>query len=160
MKIGTMKTGDLTAGDARFAIVAARFNGEIVDNLLQGAKSTLLHHQVAEQFIDTIHVPGSFEIPLTAQHLANSKKYSAIIALGCVIRGDTPHFDYVAGECARGILEVSLKTGVPVIFGVLTTDTLEQAQARSQLSGENKGVDAALCALEMSNTVSQINATT
>lgn len=159
MKIGSMETGDIRAGDAGYAVIACRFNGEIVDNLLHGATDTLLKNGVAEQAIDTVYVPGAFELPLTALHLANTKKYSAIIALGCVIRGDTPHFDFVAGECARGIMQVGLDTGVPIVFGVLTTDTPEQARQRSQLNGENKGVDAALCALEMGNTVKSIQTT-
>ena len=160
MKISSMETGDIRAGDAKFAIIACRFNGDIVSNLLSGAKGTLKKNGVAEESIDTIYVPGAFEIPVTAAHLANTKKYAAIIALGCVIRGDTPHFDFVAGECARGILNVSLATGVPIIFGVLTTDTPEQAHARSQKNGENKGVDSALCALEMGNTIKSIQAAT
>ena len=160
MKIGAMETGNLDAKGFTVAIIAARFNGEIVNNLLQGAINTLSDHGVDEQSIDTIYVPGAFEIPMAALHLAKTKKYSAIISLGCVIRGDTPHFEFVAGECARGILDVSLSTGVPVIFGVLTTDTPEQAQQRSQLSGDNKGIDCALCALEMSNTLKQIQTTT
>ena len=158
MKIGSMETGNIQAGDAKFAIIACRFNGEIVNRLLQGATDTLRNNGVAEQSIDTIHVPGAFELPLTALQLAKTKKYASVIALGCVIRGDTPHFDYVAGECARGIMDVGLKTGIPVVFGVLTTDTLEQANLRSQLNGDNKGVDAALCALEMKNTVKLIQA--
>ena len=158
MKIGSMETGNIQAGDARFAIVACRFNGEIVNNLLRGATDTLIQNGVEERAIDTVFVPGAFELPLTAMHLAKTEKYAAIITLGCVIRGDTPHFDYVAGESARGIMEVGLSTGIPVVFGVLTTDTPEQAQLRSQLNGENKGIDAALCALEMSNTVKSIQA--
>lgn len=160
MKISSMETGDIQPGDAKFAIIACRFNGEIVNNLLRGATDTLLKNGVAEESIDTIYVPGAFEIPVTAAHLASTKKYAAIIALGCVIRGDTPHFDFVAGECARGVLNVSLATDIPVVFGVLTTDTPEQAHSRSQLDGENKGVDSALCALEMSNTIKSIQATT
>ena len=156
MKIGSMETGDIQAGDAKFAIIACRFNGEIVNRLLQGATDTLLKNGVDAQSIDTIHVPGAFELPLTALQLAKTNKYAAIIALGCVIRGDTPHFDFVAGECARGIMQVGLETGIPVVFGVLTTDTPEQANLRSQLNGDNKGVDAALCALEMKNTLNSI----
>ena len=156
MKLAELETGELTVGDARFAIVAARFNHEIVNQLLLGATATLTKHGVVEDSIETIYVPGAFEIPLIAQQLANSKQYSAIIALGCVIRGDTPHFDFVAGECARGILDVSLNTGVPIIFGVLTTDTPEQAQLRSDPKGDNKGVDCALCALEMTNIIKNI----
>lgn len=158
MKVGEMTTGDLTPGDARFAIVAARFNGEIVGRLLQASIDTLIKHGVAESSIDIYNVPGAFEIPLTAEHLADTEKYSAIITLGCVIRGDTPHFNFVAGECARGVLDVSLATGVPVIFGVLTTDSPEQANQRSEVNGENKGIDCALCALEMVNTLNQIRA--
>lgn len=154
-----MTTGDLTPGDARFAVVAARFNGEIVGRLLQATIDTLSNHGVAESAIDIINVPGAFEIPLTAEHLADTEKYAAIITLGCVIRGDTPHFDFVAGECARGVLDVSLATGIPVIFGVLTTDTPEQANKRSQVDGENKGIDCALCALEMVNTLNKIRET-
>ncbi len=156
MKISTIETGDLHPGNAYFAIIAARFNGEVVNRLLEGAVNTLVEHGVDDKSIDTVYVPGAFEIPLIAKHLVNTKKYSAIIALGCVIRGDTPHFDYVAGECARGILEVSLSTEIPVIFGVLTTDNPEQAHLRSQLNGDNKGVDSALCALEMCNTIKTI----
>ena len=156
MKISADKTGDLTPGNANFAIVAGRFNHDVVDKLLQGAINALVQQGVDEQSIDTVYVPGAFELPVTAMHLANTKKYTAIITLGCVIRGDTPHFDFVAGECARGIMDVSISTGTPVIFGVLTTDTPEQAHLRAQIDGENKGVDAALCALEMSNTLKKI----
>ena len=159
MKIGELKTGNIEAGDARFAIVACRFNDMIVNNLLNAATETLLKHGVQADSIDTIHVPGAFELPVTALHLANTERYAAIIGLGCVIRGDTPHFDFVAGECARGMMEVGLRTGTPLVFGVLTTDTLAQAQLRAQPNGENKGVDAALCALEMSNTIAAIQAT-
>lgn len=159
MKIGEMTTGDLSAGDARFAIVAARFNGEIVSRMLQACVDTLTEHGAAESVIDIFNVPGAFEIPLTAEHLADTDRYSAIITLGCVIRGDTPHFDFVAGECARGVMDVSMATGIPVIFGVLTTDTPEQANHRSQPQGENKGTDCALCALEMVNTINKIQET-
>ncbi len=159
MKIGAIETGDLDGGNANIAIVAARFNGEIVNRLLQGAIKTLQQHGVSEQAIDTVYVPGAFELPIASMHLAETKKYTAVIALGCVIRGDTPHFDFVAGECASGIMDVGLSTGVPVIFGVLTTDTPEQAQLRSQINGDNKGVDCALCALEMSNTIKSIQET-
>jgi 6,7-dimethyl-8-ribityllumazine synthase len=156
MKTGPIQTGDISAGDARFAIVAARFNHEIVNNMLTAAEASLLEHGVTQADVDILYVPGAFELPLIASELANSGGYQAIITLGCVIRGDTPHFDFVCGESARGIMQVGLDTGVPVIFGVLTTDTLEQAQLRSQVGGENKGVDAALCALEMNNVLNQI----
>ena len=156
MKTGPIQTGDISAGDARFAIVAARFNHEIVNNMLSAAEACLLEQGVAHESIDILYVPGAFELPLLASELANSGRYQAIITLGCVIRGDTPHFDFVCRQAASGIMQVGLDSGVPVIFGVLTTDTLEQAQLRSQLNGENKGVDAALCALEMNNVLNQI----
>lgn len=156
MKISANKTGDLTPGNASFAIIAGRFNHEVVDKLVQGALNTFEQQGVREQAIDMFYVPGAFEIPITAMHLAKANKHAAIIALGCVIRGDTPHFEFVAGECARGIMDVSITTGVPVVFGVLTTDTPEQAHLRAQIDGDNKGVDAALCALEMSNTIKKI----
>ena len=159
MKLAQTEQGDISIDDnARFAIVAARFNSEIVNNLLLGTINTLQTKGVSVSNIDILKVPGAFELPVLAQHLADTSKYAAIITLGCVIRGDTPHFDYVAGECARGIMEVSLNSGVPVIFGVLTTDTAEQARARSDLGGVNKGVDCALCALEMTTTIRHIQA--
>ena len=157
MKISASETGEIKLqADTRFAIIAARFNHEIVDNLLTGALATFKEYAVDEKNIDVLKVPGAFELPLIAQHLADTNQYAAIITLGCVIRGDTPHFDYVAGECARGVMDVSLNSGVPVVFGVLTTDTVEQAQQRSDLQGDNKGVDCALCALEMTTTIDQI----
>lgn len=156
MKLTEVETGDLTPGNARFAVIAARFNGEIVKRLLEGALTTLIEHGVNEDNIEIVYVPGAFEIPLVAKHLAETNKFDAIITLGCVIRGDTPHFDFVAGECASGVLDVSLATGVPVVFGVLTTDTPIQADVRSDLDGDNKGVDSALCALEMTNIIRQI----
>ena len=156
MKLHDIPTGDISAGEAKFAIVAARFNSDIVNNLLKATLSTLEEKGVRGENIDTIFVPGAYELPLAAKRLVETEKYSAVITLGCVIRGDTPHFDFVAGECARGIMNVSLETGVPVIFGVLTTDTAEQARLRSQINGENKGVDCALCALEMCNVVNHI----
>ena len=156
MKLHEIETGDISAKDYRFAIVAARFNSAIVNNLLSGALSTLHENGVSENNIDTIYVPGAFELPLAAKNLVDTKKYAAVITLGCVIRGDTPHFDFVAGECARGIMNVNLESSVPVIFGVLTTDNDEQAHKRSQINGENKGIDCALCALEMSNVINSI----
>ena len=156
MKLHSVETGELSAGDAKFAIIAARFNSSIVNNLLQKCIQTLRTHNVCDDNIEVVYVPGAYELPLTARHLVNKHKYAAIITLGCVIRGDTPHFDFVAGECVRGIMNVSLDAQVPVVFGVLTTDTVEQAQSRSQLNGENKGVDCALCALEMANVIKNI----
>ena len=156
MKLQEIQTGDISPHDAHFAIVAARFNHEIVNNLLTGTLTTLSEQGVKDENIETVFVPGAYELPLVAKKLAETKKYSAVITLGCVIRGDTPHFDFVAGECARGIMQVNLSTDIPVVFGVLTTDTAEQAQLRSQINGENKGVDCALCALEMSNVLRSI----
>lgn len=141
--------GDFTVADARFAIVASRFNGFIVEGLIAGAVDTLRRHGVAEANIDLIRVPGAFEMPLVAQRLAASERYEAIIALGAVIRGATPHFDYVAGECAKGLAAVALDQDLPVGFGVLTTDTIEQAVERAGAKSGNKGADAAMSVLEM-----------
>jgi 6,7-dimethyl-8-ribityllumazine synthase len=139
-------------GDARglrFAIVVARFNSHITGKLLEGAQEAL--HKADAQTVDVFYVPGAFELPLAAKHLAEN--YDAIVALGAVIRGETPHFDYVAGEAARGLQQIALETGVPVSFGVLTTDTLEQAEARAGGSHGNKGHDAAMTAIEMARFV-------
>jgi 6,7-dimethyl-8-ribityllumazine synthase len=139
-------------GDAhglRFAIVVARFNSNITGKLLEGARQAL--QEATAQTVDVFYVPGAFELPLAAKHLAES--YDAIVALGAVIRGETPHFDYVAGEAARGLQQVALETGVPVSFGVLTTDTLEQAEARAGGSHGNKGHDAAMTAVEMARFI-------
>jgi len=156
MKLQEIQTGDISPGNATFAIVAARFNSNIVNNLLKGTLDTLSAQGVDDNKVDTLFVPGAFELPLVAKQLADTKKYSAIITLGCVIRGDTPHFDFVAGECARGIMNINLETNIPIVFGVLSTDTPEQAELRSQINGENKGIDCALCALEMCNVVRNI----
>jgi 6,7-dimethyl-8-ribityllumazine synthase len=149
--------GDLSSPQGRFAIVAARFNAEVVDPLLSGALDGLKRHGVAESSIDVVHVPGSFEIPLLAQKLGQSGKYAAIICLGAVIRGDTDHYDYVAGAAATGIAEASLETGVPVIFGVLTCDTTEQALDRAGGKEGNKGFDAAVTAIQMANLLKKIS---
>lgn len=141
--------GTLIANDARIALVVSRFNGFIVDHLRAAAIDTLERHGVSAGAIDIAYAPGAFELPLVAQYLAKKKRYDALIALGAVIRGATPHFDYVAGECARGIARVSLDTGVPIAFGVLTVDTIEQAIERAGTKAGNKGADAALTALEM-----------
>ena len=130
----------------KFAIVVARFNPAITEKLLEGARDALT--QAGASGVEVFHVPGAFELPLAAKWLAHGG-YSAIIALGAVIRGDTPHFDYVAGEAARGLQQVGLETGVPVIFGVLTTDNWEQAEARAGGAAGNKGFDAAMTAIEM-----------
>ncbi len=140
---------DYSIDGARFAIVAARFNAAITDALLEGAVATLAEHGVPNDHVSIVQVPGAFEIPITAKRLAASGRFEAIITLGAVVRGGTPHFEYVAGECARGISRVALQENVPVIFGVLTTDTDEQAQARAGGKEGNKGCEAAIAGLEM-----------
>ena len=149
--------GDLIARDLRFAIVAARFNDMIVDSLIRGAVDTLVRHGAAEKQIEIVRVPGAYDLPLIAQKLAASKRCDAIVALGAVIRGATPHFDHVAGQCAAGLARVSLETGVPVAFGVLTTDTIEQAIERAGTKVGNKGADAALTALELANLLRRLD---
>ncbi|MFO1428630.1 MAG: 6,7-dimethyl-8-ribityllumazine synthase [Candidatus Competibacteraceae bacterium] len=141
--------GDFLATEARFAIVASRFNSFIVDSLIAGAVDTLRRHGVKDTSIDLVRVPGAFEMPLAAQRLAAGSRYDGIIALGAVIRGSTPHFDYVAGECTKGLATVSLQHSIPIGFGVLTTDTIEQAVERAGTKAGNKGVDATLSVLEM-----------
>lgn len=142
--------GSLVNGaNGRYGIVAGRFNGFITESLLKGALDGLHRHGVDEDRIDVAWVPGAFEIPLVARKMAGSGNYDAVICLGCVIRGATPHFDYVAGEAAKGIAAAARDTGVPVIFGVLTTENLEQALERAGTKAGNRGWDAALAALEM-----------
>lgn len=148
--------GQLSAKDLRFAIVVSRFNGLVSRQLLDGAVDCLLRHGGTEQNITVIYVPGSFEIPQVALSAAASKQYDAIICLGTVIRGDTPHFDYIAAEAAKGIAQVGLQTGVPVAFGVLTTDTLEQALERAGAKAGNKGWDAAQTVLELTHVLHQV----
>ena len=148
--------GDLNARNARFGIAVARFNSLITERLLEAAVKTLLRHGVDDSNVDTIWVPGAFELPLAVKRLAGTGKYHAVVALGCVIRGGTPHFDYVAGECASGLARVSLEQDIPVSFGVLTVDTIEQAIERAGTKAGNKGEDAALSALEMVNVLRQI----
>lgn len=137
-------------------IVAARFNRFITDQLVAGAVDALRRHGVADEAIEVVWVPGSFEIPLVAKCLAESGRFDAIICLGAVIRGATPHFEYVAAEAAKGVSTVSLTTGIPVIFGILTTDTVEQAIERAGSKAGNKGADAALAAIEMANLIRRI----
>ena len=148
-----MKTfeGKLDARGLKFGIVIARFNEFISGKLLSGCLDGLRRHGADEENIDVIWSPGSFEIPLLAKKMASGKKYDAVICLGAVIRGATPHFDYVAAEVSKGVAQVGLETGLPVIFGVLTTDNLEQAIERAGTKGGNKGFDAALAAIEMAN---------
>jgi 6,7-dimethyl-8-ribityllumazine synthase len=143
--------GKLDAGGLRFGIIVGRFNSFISERLLEGALDALTRHGAADKGIAVARVPGAFEIPLAAQKMAATGKYDAIICLGAVIRGSTPHFDYVASEVSKGIANVSLATGVPVAFGVLTTDTIEQAVERAGTKAGNKGFDAAMTAIETAN---------
>ena len=143
--------GQLSAAGLRFAIVVSRFNSFITERLLGGATDALARTGADPDWIDVIKVPGSWEIPLVAGELARSHRYDAVICLSAVIRGETPHFDYVAAEAAKGIAHASAETGVPVAFGVLTTNTLEQAIDRAGAKGGNKGFDAAMTAIEMAN---------
>ena len=149
--------GELLAGDLRVALVAARFNDFVVEPLIRGALDALKRHGVGEQQIDIVRVPGAFDIPVVARKLALSRRYQALVALGAVIRGDTPHFDYVAGECAAGIARIALESGVPIAFGVLTTDNVEQATDRAGGKAGNKGADAALVAMEMANLLRRLD---
>jgi 6,7-dimethyl-8-ribityllumazine synthase len=148
--------GDLSGKGLKFGIVAARFNDFITSRLLDGALDALQRHGVADGDIDVIKVPGAYEIPLTAKMLAQSKKYHAVVCLGAVIRGATPHFEYVSAEVSKGVAAVSMESGLPVIFGVLTTDTIEQAIERAGTKSGNKGWDAALSAIEMANVMKQM----
>ena len=141
--------GDFSAQGARFAIIVSRFNSFVVESLVIGAIDTLKRHGIEEADITVMRVPGAFELPLLAQKVAEGKKYDCIIALGAVIRGGTPHFDYVAGEATKGLAQVSLQFGIPLSNGVLTTDTIEQAIERSGTKAGNKGAEAAMGALEM-----------
>lgn len=148
--------GDFATPEGRFAIVAGRFNAFVVDALVAGAADALKRHGVSEDAIDLVRVPGAWEIPQAARRLAKSDKYTGVIALGAVIRGATPHFDYVAGAAAKGLSQVASETGVPVGFGVLTTDTIEQAIERAGTKAGNKGADAALAVLEMANLYNKL----
>src|SRR6266545_2006381 len=148
--------GTFAPPQGRFALVAARFNHFIVERLVEGALDALKRHGVADDAIDLAWVPGSFEIPLVARRLAGSGGYAAVLCLGAVIRGDTDHYDYVAGGAANGIAQAALATNVPVIFGVLTCDTLEQAINRAGAKAGNKGFEAALTAIEMVNLLRQL----
>lgn len=147
--------GQLVARDYRFGIVVSRFNEFLSQKLLSGALDALKRHEVKEEDIEISWVPGAFEIPLAAQKMAMSRKYNAIICLGVVIRGATPHFEYVAGEVAKGVARVGLDTGVPAIFGVITSDTIEQAIERAGTKAGNKGWDAAIGAIEMADLMTQ-----
>ena len=148
--------GELTAKGRRFAIVVSRFNELIGRKLLEGALDCLNRHEAAENAVDVIWVPGAFEIPLAAKKAAETGMYNGVICLGAVIRGETPHFDFVAAETSKGIALAGMQTGVPVIFGVITTDTVEQAVIRAGTTAGNRGFDAAMAAIEMSNLMGKI----
>jgi 6,7-dimethyl-8-ribityllumazine synthase len=148
--------GEFLVRDARFAIVASRFNSYIVDHLLKGALDALIRHGAREQDVDVVHVPGAYEIPLAIQRVIATEKYDAVIALGCVIRGSTPHFDQVANACSMGIAKIALEHDIPIGFGILTVETIEQAIERAGTKDGNKGRDAAASAIEMTNLMAQI----
>lgn len=149
--------GSLNAEGLTFGIIVSRFNEFVTSSLLQGAKDGLVRHGATDQAITTVWVPGAFEIPFAAKLMAESKKYDAIICLGTVIRGATPHFDLVAGEATSGISKIALETSVPIIFGVLTTETIEQAIERAGTKSGNKGYDAAQAAIEMCHIKKQLS---
>lgn len=148
--------GNLIAKGKKFAIIASRFNDFITKELIAGCTDTLVRHGAEDKDLAVTWVPGAFEIPLIAQRLAKSKAYDAVICLGTIIRGSTPHFDYIASEAAKGVAKVSQDTGLPVIFGIITADTIEQAVERAGTKEGNKGRDAALSAIEMANLLAQI----
>ena len=154
--MGKRFEGMLLGEGLKFGLVVSRFNEFFSQKLLEGAQNALLRHGVNEEDIEVAWTPGAFEIPLIAQKLAQTKKYDAVICLGAVIRGGTPHFDYIAGEVTKGIAKVNMDTGVPVIYGIITTDTLEQAVERSGTKAGNKGFEAAVSAIEMANLVKSI----
>jgi 6,7-dimethyl-8-ribityllumazine synthase len=147
----TVEGSLVVAKGARFAIVASRFNHFIVDRLVEGATDALIRHGAADANVTIVRVPGAWEIPIVAQRIAKSKKVDAVIAIAAVIRGSTPHFDYVAGEVSKGVAHASLASGIPIAYGVLTTDTIEQAVERAGTKAGNKGWDAAVTAIEMVN---------
>lgn len=155
--MGDTFAGQLQAGAGRFAIVAARFNELITERLVAGAQSAFDRHGVESDRVDIARVPGSFEIPLVARRLAETGRYVAIVCLGAVVRGETPHFEHVAHQAANGVARASYETGVPVIFGVLTTDTVEQALDRAGIKSGNKGYEAAVDAIEMVDLLRRID---
>lgn len=148
--------GQLNAEGKRFALVASRYNEIVSRRLIEGARDCLERHGAAEQDVDLYRVPGSFEIPLVARRVADSGRYDAVVCLGTIIRGETPHFDFVAGEAARGVGQAGMDSGIPVIFGVVTTDTVEQAIDRAGGRTGNRGAEAALAAVEMSSLLERI----
>jgi 6,7-dimethyl-8-ribityllumazine synthase len=149
--------GDFSPPAGRFAVVAARFNSLVSEALWAGCRDAFVRHGVSEDRLDLVWVPGSFEIPLVARKLAESGRYEAVVCVGCVIRGETGHYDHVAGQAAAGVMQAGLATGVPVIFGVLTTENVEQALDRAGLKAGNKGSDAARAAIEMVNLLKRIS---
>jgi 6,7-dimethyl-8-ribityllumazine synthase len=151
-------TGDYRTPAGRFAIVAARFNSMVTEALLSGCRDGFTRHGVTADHIDVVWVPGSFEIPLLARKLAATGQYRAVVCIGCIIRGETSHYDHVAGQAASGVMQAGMSTGVPVIFGILTTETVEQALDRAGLKSGNKGTDAALAAIEMVNLLAKLDA--
>lgn len=153
-----MKTieGDLTIKNKKIAIIAGRFNSFIVEHLISGAKEALLKYGADDSDIDLLYVPGAFEIPLALKKTANTGRYDGIVALGAVIRGGTPHFEFVAGECVKGISKVALDSEIPIAFGVLTVDTVEQAIERSSANSENKGAEAAESTIRMINLLEKL----
>ncbi|MFN2287366.1 MAG: 6,7-dimethyl-8-ribityllumazine synthase [Chromatocurvus sp.] len=157
--MSTMTTyeGSLVANDGRYALVVGRWNGFVVEHLVDGAVDTLRRHGISDSQLTVVRVPGAFEIPLACQRLASKGGFDAIIALGAVIRGGTPHFEHVAGECTKGIAQVSLEHSVPIAFGVLTVDSIEQAIERAGTKAGNKGAEAATSALEMVNLFKQMD---
>jgi 6,7-dimethyl-8-ribityllumazine synthase len=150
-------TGSLSSTGLKFAIVVARFNSFITDRLLTGALDAFVRTGLPEEEIEIIRIPGAWEMPVTVKALLAQERHHGVVCLGAVIRGDTPHFDYVAGECAKGLAQISLETGVPVAFGVLTTNSVEQAIDRAGAKGGNKGFDAAMTAIEMANLMIELS---
>jgi 6,7-dimethyl-8-ribityllumazine synthase len=150
--------GHLRAEGLRFAIVVSRFNSFITERLLEGALDALRRTGASDEAIDVVRVPGSWELPVAAAELARARRYDALICLSCLIRGETPHFDYIAGEATKGLGAISMETGVPVAFGVLTTNTLEQAIDRGGAKSGNKGFDAAMSAVEMADLMRRLRA--
>ncbi len=154
--MGNTIEGRLDASGLKFGLIVSRFNSFITDRLVEGAQDALLRHGAAEQDIDIIRAPGAFEIPLVAKKAAAAGRYDALICLGAVIRGSTPHFDYVSAEVSKGVAHVGLDAGLPVIFGVLTTDTIEQAIERAGTKAGNKGFEAAMSAIEMADLLKKL----
>ena len=148
--------GELSAKNKRYAIVVSRFNELIGSKLLDGATDCLMRHDLSEEAMDVIWVPGAYEIPLVAKKAAESGLYDAVICLGAVIRGETPHFDFIAAESAKGIAQASMQTGIPIIYGIITSDSVEQAINRAGTTAGNRGFDAAMSAIEMSNLMDKI----